>query len=113
MQDDDWIWRGIVFTYPIDQTVLLLDSKKTGRVLGMTDHDVVDDAHYIVLLDQPTPEAKAIIVHENNMRLLTCHWCRDTKQVAVTPFTEGQYNTNAIPTKECPYCSERKPERVL
>jgi hypothetical protein len=105
----DEFFGGISFMYPIDQDVLILDTKKTGRVLGVATNDNDYFQHllvgyYIVRLDQPTPDAKAILVHENNLRLLTCHWCQDSQQVPVTPFTMEQYETNTIPTKPCPEC---------
>ncbi len=110
MQDDDWIWRGIVFEYSIDQAVVF-DGKTTGKVLGKVSSG---SNIYIIRLDQPQPDGtKAIVVHADDLRLLTCHWCLDTKQMADTPFTTEQYDTNTIPVKECPYCSERKPARVL
>jgi hypothetical protein len=112
MRDDDWIWRGIVFDYPIDQAVVF--GKTTGKIVGKTFLGIATTATCIVLLDQPLPDGtKAVLVPADDLRLLTCHWCLDTKQVADTPFTTERYNADAILMKECPYCSERKPVRVL
>ena len=88
--------------YPINQAILILDSNVSGKVLGPVQGD-----SYIVQLDQPTPVTKAIIVHEDNMRILDCHWCRDSQRVPETPFYIGQYETDTIPTKPCPYCTEK------
>jgi hypothetical protein len=110
---DEWIWRGIVFEYPIDQAVIF--NGVTGKVLSKVAHihGVAVNDTYIVMLDQPQSDGtKAVITHADALRLLSCHWCRDTHVVAVTPFTTEQYDTNAIPTKACPYCTER-PARVL
>jgi len=88
-----------MFTYPVDQAVLISDMA-TGKVLGPASAANC----YIVELDSPLPGAKAIIVHEDDLRLLTCHWCRDTKKVAQTPFTREQQDTNTIPTRPCAEC---------
>ena len=100
MQDnDEWIWRGLMFTYPVDQAVLI-SGTASGKILGPASAKNC----YIVLLDQPLPGAKAIIVHEDDLRILTCHWCRDTQKVDCTPFTIEQYETNTIPQRPCAEC---------
>jgi len=103
VQDDDWIWRGLMFTYSVDQTVLI-SGIASGKVLGPASAK----NFYIVELDQPLPGAKAIIVHEDDLRILTCHWCRDTKQVDQTPFTRDQYNTGTIPQRPCDACCKEE-----
>jgi hypothetical protein len=96
----DEFWEGIVFTYPVDQKVVFkfFGEELTGKVLGQTP----DKGVYIVLLDQQMPDTKALLVHEDDMRLLTCNWCRDTRQVAVTPLTGEQIESGNIPMKPCP-----------
>jgi hypothetical protein len=107
-QDDDWLTEGIMFTYPVDQAVII-DGKVTGKVLGPA-HDVngqkIGSVHYIVLLDRPTAEAKAVVAHEDSLQLLTCHWCMDTRRVPSGPFTKGQHDTDTFPKEPCPYCTE-------
>lgn len=103
-QDDDWIWRGLVFAYSVDQAVVILESKASGRVLG----PAAEPSCYIIMLDQPLPGARAIIVHEDNMCLVDCYWCRDKQQVSVTPLTGAQLKAGDIPTKPCPYCTEKE-----
>jgi len=107
--DDDWITEGIMFTFPVGQAVLIVDEDRglqtTGKILGAA---TTDNALYIVLLDRPFPEVKAVLVNADNLRLLTCHWCRDTQLVTVTPFTGEQRDSNTIPTKPCPYCTEKE-----
>ena len=91
-----------MFVYPVDQAVMFtfFGAEMTGKVLGQGP----DPKVYIVLLDQRLPDAKALLVHEDDMKLLTCHWCRDTQQVPATPF----YNDgNPTPTQPCPYCTEK------
>jgi hypothetical protein len=103
VHDDDWILEGIVFTYPVDQKVLIVGGA-SGKVMGPASASNC----YIVALDQPLPGAKAIIVHEDDLRILSCNWCRDTKQVAQTPFTIDQYDTNTIPTRPCAECCKEE-----
>src|SRR5208283_3743154 len=107
----DKFLEGIVFTYSVDQNVVILNtstasnpSLATGKILGKTSGGA---GYYIVKLDRPTSEAKAILVHEDELRLLTCHWCQDSEWVAVTPLTGEQIKTNTIPMKPCPYCTEK------
>jgi hypothetical protein len=104
--DDDWLWKGVAFMYSIDQNVMILNRKTTGKVLGAADADVCLENYYLVKIDLPGEGPKAILVHEDNLKLLTCHWCRDTQQVPVTPFTIEQYETNTIPQKPCPECQK-------
>src|SRR5271157_6266260 len=86
VQEYDEFSGGIAFMYPINQAILILDSNVSGKVLGPVQGD-----SYIVQLDQPTPVTKAVIVHEDNMRILDCHWCRDSQRVPETPFYIGQF----------------------
>lgn len=112
LQDDDWLMEGIMFTYPVDQAVII-NGRTTGKVLGTVQQHKEKrpwqgvGLQYIVLLDQPTPGAKAIVVHEDDMQLLTCHWCRDTQLVPDTPFTIQQHYADELSTKPCPYCTEK------
>ena len=100
MQDYDEFFGGIMFTYPVDQKVIFkfFGEELTGKVLGQAP----DKGVYIVLLDQRMPEAKALLVHEDDMKLLTCNWCRDTEQVPVTPLTGAMLESGNIPMKPCP-----------
>lgn len=95
-----------MFTYPVDQAVVI-DGETTGKILGPA-FDVDINVHYIVLLDRPTDSAKAVVVHEDSLQLLTCHWCMDTQRVGFSPMTQGQHETETFPTKPCPYCTEEK-----
>lgn len=88
-------------SYSVNQNVIF-DGSCTGKALG-TDFNSLDRT--IVLLDRPlTDGTKAVSVPTGELKSVACHWCRDTTKVAVTPFTTEQYETNTIPTKECPYC---------
>lgn len=102
MQFDDF-YEGIAFMYPIDQAVLISEGNKSGKVLS----EPILGNHYIVLLDHPGDGSKAVIVHGDGMQLVTCHWCRDSQEVPVTPITGEQYDSCTIPTKPCPYCTEK------
>ena len=97
----------VTMEYSLDQNVIYehLGGEFTGKIVGQSGD------YFIILLDQPLPDrTKAVLVPSAICRPLTCHWCRDTQRVAVTPFTLEQYNTNTIPMKECPYCTEAKSE---
>jgi hypothetical protein len=115
VQDYDEFLEGIMFAYPVDQAVLFTFFGKTmtGKVLGQAP----DKGVYIVLLDQTLPDAKALLVHEDDMRLLTCRHCQDSQRVTVTGWTGEQAGwtapgvwdgPNTIPTKPCPYCTEKE-----
>jgi hypothetical protein len=71
----------------------------TGKVVGRYDEN------FIILLDSPLRDGtKAVVVPSDAVKPLACHWCRDSKKVAATPVTLGQYKSGDIPQKECPYC---------
>lgn len=96
--------------YAIDQPIVfskwVCDSRGdreatlTGRIGGHAGDS------FIVLLDHKLEDGtRALVVHSESVRPLSCHWCLDTQKVAVTPFTIEQYETGTIPQAACPYCA--------
>ena len=76
----------------------------TGKIVGG------NEDKFIVLLDRPLSDGSTAALVPSGMCVpLSCHWCRDTQRVVDTPFTLGQHEADAIPTKPCPYCTERQP----
>jgi hypothetical protein len=74
-------------------------TRQTGEITGHFSN------YFIVWLDQKLANGEqSVLVPADACQPLTCHWCRDSKKVPVTPFTMPQYETNTIPTKDCPYC---------
>jgi hypothetical protein len=81
----------------------IAETQRTGKIVGHFSN------YFIVSLDQALKNGEtAVLVPADACRPLTCHWCRDTKKVNDTPFTMGQYEADAIPMRECPYCAPKK-----
>ena len=74
-------------------------TRRTGKITGHFSN------YFIVVLDMKLPGGEqSVLVPADACKPLTCHWCQDSKRTSDTPFTLGQYEAGAIPTKPCPYC---------
>ena len=76
-------------------------TQRTGKVVGHFSE------YFIIKLDATLPDGEtAVLVPADACKPLVCHWCRDSKRVADTPFTMGQHEADALPTKDCPHCTQ-------
>ena len=79
----------------------IVGTKLTGKVTGHFSDN------FIVSLDRALSNGEtSVLVAMDACKPLLCHWCLDKQRVPDSPFTAGQHAANAIPTKDCPYCTE-------
>ena len=87
--------------YAIDQPVIyeypLSGCRGTGKIVGHSGE------HFIISLDKPLRDGtRAMLVHSEVVRPLSCHWCLDTQKVYATPVTGAQIASGDIPKVDCP-----------
>ena len=94
--DSEEMFRGKLSD---EEFAAIAGTRRTGKITGHFSD------YFIVSLDLKLASGEgSVLVPADACKPLSCHWCRDSKRTGDTPFTMGQYEADAIPTKPCPYC---------